>query len=80
MRKIALLGVVLAASLTVFVTEASSAVVCGRGIHRAGCVATNGAAIGGRTYYRYRGGAYRGGAVVHRGGAAIHRRGFGRVR
>ncbi len=78
MRKIALLGVVLAASLTVFVTEASSAVVCGRGIHRAGCVATNGAAIGGRTYYR--GGAYRGGAVVHRGGAAIHRRGFGRVR
>ena len=72
MRKIALLGLVLAASLPLFATDTSAAVYCRRGVYRAGCVAAPGAVIGGRTFYR--GGAYRGGAIVHRGGA-IGRRG-----
>ncbi len=65
MRKIVILGLALAGSLSLFATEAS-AVVCARGVYRAGCVGPNGAIAGHRAYYR--GGAavrgYRGGTVV----------------
>jgi len=69
MSRIVLLALGLAACLAAFTTEAS-AVVCAKGVHRAGCVGPNGAAIGRRTYYR-------GGVAVHgyrRPGAAIHGR------
>ena len=65
MKKIALLGLVLAGSLSVFATEAS-AVVCAKGVYRAGCVGPNGAVVG-RRYY--------GGAAVrgYHGGTTIRR-------
>ncbi len=73
MKKIAILGLVLAGSLSVFATEAS-AVVCAKGVYRAGCVGPNGA-IAGRRYY---GGAavrgYRGGTVVRHYGGPVRSR------
>ncbi len=67
MRKFALFGLILAGSLSLVATEAS-AVVCAKGVYRAGCVGARGAVVGHRTYYR-------GGAVVHgyrRGTAVRH--------
>ncbi len=65
MKKIAILGLVLAGSLSLLATEAS-AVVCARGVYRAGCVGPRGAIVGHRYY---------GGAAVHgyRGGTTIRR-------
>ncbi len=72
MRKIAILGLVLAGSLSLFATEAS-AVVCAKGVYRAGCVGPNGAIVGHRTYYR--GGAYyRGGTAVRHYRGPLHSR------
>ncbi len=51
MSKIVLFGLALAAWLSVTTTEAS-AVVCAKGVYRAGCVSAHGAVVGHRTYYR----------------------------
>jgi hypothetical protein len=59
MSKIALLVFVLAAWVSAFATEAS-AVVCAKGVNRAGCVGPRGAIVGRRTI------APRRGVVVHR--------------
>ena len=63
MRKLLILGIVLAGSLSMLATEAS-AVVCAKGVYRAGCVGPNGAVVG-RRYY--------GGAAIHgyRGGTTV---------
>jgi hypothetical protein len=53
----------------------ASAVVCARGVYRAGCVGPRGAAVVGRPAVVYRGGAvYKGGAAAYRGGAVVARR------
>ena len=57
MSRFALIGLILAGSLSLLATEASAA-VCARGVYRAGCVGPNGAVVGHRNYYR-------GGAMVH---------------
>ncbi len=71
MRKFALLALILAGSLSLLTTEAS-AVVCAKGVYRAGCVGPNGAIVGHRGYYGggayYRGGAY---ARGYRSGTVI---------
>jgi len=48
MTKIVLLSLLLAAGLAASATEAS-AVVCAKGVHRAGCAGSNGAIVGRRT-------------------------------
>ncbi|MGA7326967.1 MAG: hypothetical protein WBX25_21370 [Rhodomicrobium sp.] len=60
MSKIILLGIVGAAWLSLYTTEAS-AIVCAKGVHGAGCVSTRGAVA-------------RRGVVVRRPGAVAHRR------
>jgi len=59
MNKYLLLGALLSACLSLFATQAS-AVVCAKGVYRAGCVGPNGAIVGRRGYYGYRGYRYRG--------------------
>ena len=68
MRKFALLALILAGSLSLLTTEAS-AVVCAKGVYRAGCVGPNGAIVGHRGYYG--GGAY---ARGYRSGTVIRHR------
>ncbi len=64
MKKIAMLGLVLAGSLSIYATEAS-ALVCAKGVYRAGCVGPNGAIAGPRAYVH----PYRSGTIVrHHGG------------
>ena len=58
MSKLVLLGFLLAAGISAYATEAS-AVVCARGVHRAGCVGTRGAVTTRRTVHPRR-------VVVHR--------------
>jgi len=70
MRKIAILGLALAGSLSLFATEAS-AVVCAKGVYRAGCVGPNGAIVGHRSYYR---GGLRSGTVIRHYGGPIRGR------
>ncbi len=60
MSKIILLGIVGAAWLSLYTTEAS-AIVCAKGVHGAGCVSTRGAVA-------------RRGVVARRPGAVAHRR------
>ncbi len=60
MGKIILLGLAGAAWLSLYTTEAS-AIVCAKGVHGAGCVATHGAVA-------------RRGVVVRRPAAVVHRR------
>lgn len=63
-----------------FTATEANAVVCARGVYRAGCAGPHGAVVGHRGYYGgvYRGGVYRGGVyrggVYHRGGARVYRR------
>ncbi len=73
MRKVILLTAVLGAGIAAYATEASSAVMCARGVHRAGCIGPNGAVMGRRTMG---GGAVirRTTAVGPRRGAVVHRR------
>ena len=59
MSRMILVGLALATWFFAFTTEAS-AVVCARGVNRAGCVGPNGAVIGRRT-------------VVPRGRVIVHR-------
>ncbi len=66
MRKFALLALMLAGSL--LLTTEASAVVCAKGVYRAGCVGPNGAIVGHRGYY---GGAY---ARGYRSGTVIRHR------
>ena len=58
-----------------FTATQASAIVCARGVYRAGCAGPRGAVVGHRGYYggAYRGGVYRGG-VYHRGGVRVYRR------
>jgi hypothetical protein len=73
MRKLLIVGGVLAGSLSLLTTEAS-AVVCAKGVYRAGCVGPNGAVVG-RRYY--------GGAAVrgyHRYGSTTIRHNSGPYR
>ena len=58
-----------------FTATEANAVVCARGVYRAGCAGPRGAVVGHRGYYGgvYRGGVYRGG-VYHRGGVRVYRR------
>ena len=65
MSKIILLGFVCAAWVSVYTTEAS-AVVCAKGVHRAGCVAPRGAVA-------RRGVAVRRPTAVARRGVAVRR-------
>ena len=58
MIKLALLGFLLAAGISAYATEAS-AVVCAKGVHRAGCVGPHGAVTARRTVHPR-------GVVVHR--------------
>jgi hypothetical protein len=57
MRKFALFALILAGSLPLLATDAS-AVVCAKGVYRAGCVGQHGAVVGHRAYHR-------GGVTVH---------------
>jgi hypothetical protein len=60
-----LISTLLAACLfSTFVAENANAVVCARGVYRAGCVGRHGA-VGVRRGYGYHGGYHRG-VVVHR--------------
>jgi hypothetical protein len=69
MKKLLLIAAFVAGSIPLMATE-SEAVVCARGVYRAGCAGPNGA-VGVR-----RGPVYGGAAVVRRpyGGRAVYRR------
>jgi hypothetical protein len=74
MRTIAI-ALIAIATLAGTVAEAN-AVVCARGVYRAGCVGPRGAV--GVNRYGYGAGVYRGGAVVRPGyGGAVVRRPYG---
>ena len=67
MNKFALFGLILAGSVSLLATEAS-AVVCAKGVYRAGCVGPSGAVVGRATY--------RGGVIAHghmRSGTTVRR-------
>ena len=67
MNKFALFGLILAGSVSLLATEAS-AVVCAKGVYRAGCVGPRGAVVGH--------GTYRGGVIAHghmRSGTTVRR-------
>jgi hypothetical protein len=57
MKRFILMAALLGGFVAFSATEAS-AIVCARGVYRAGCVGPRGAVVGHRGYY---GGAYRGG-------------------
>jgi hypothetical protein len=65
MMKSLILALVTFAAITAFVPEAN-AVVCARGVYRAGCVGYRGAAVRHAPYYHYRYPYYRRGVVGHR--------------
>ena len=84
MKRFILTAALLGEFVALTATEAG-AVVCARGVYRAGCAGPNGAVVGHRGYYGgvyrggvYRGGVYRGGVyrggVYHRGGVGVYRR------
>ena len=65
----------IALTSVIALSEPASAIVCARGVYRAGCIGPNGA-VGvhrGYGYGGYHGGVYRGGAYRYHGG--IYRRG-----
>lgn len=72
MKRLLIIAALAASSIVATATE-SEAVVCARGVYRAGCVGPNGAVGVRRGYYAP---AYRGGAVVRGpyGGRAVYRR------
>ncbi len=74
MRKLILLALVSGAWVATYATEAS-AVMCAKGVYRAGCVGPRGAVVGHRGYYGMGGTTVRGSAMVHpRTGTVIRRR------
>jgi hypothetical protein len=60
--KYAIIALLLAGSVITLSTTQASAVVCARGVYRAGCVGAGGAAVVGRAGYGY---ARRGVVVRH---------------
>jgi hypothetical protein len=62
MKRFSLTAALLGGFVALSATEAS-AIVCARGVYRAGCVGPRGAVVGHRGYYGgiYRGGIYRAG-------------------
>jgi hypothetical protein len=74
MHKLILLALALGAWITTYATEAS-AVMCAKGVYRAGCVGPRGAVVGNRAIYpRYGATVVRGTTIHPRGGVAVHRR------
>ncbi len=74
MNKLILLAFALGAWIITYATE-SSAVMCAKGVYRAGCVGPRGAAVGHRGYYATRGTAVRRSATVYpRTGTVVRRR------
>jgi hypothetical protein len=73
MYKLILLAFALGAWITTYATE-SSAVMCAKGVYRAGCVGPHGAVVGHRAMYpRYGATAMRGATVSPRRGVVVHR-------
>jgi hypothetical protein len=72
-----LVGLGLFAGVVALSATEASAVVCARGVHRAGCVAPRGVAVVTRPVGVRRGGVVvgrgAGGAVVRRGGVVVRR-------
>jgi len=74
MNKLILLAFALGAWITTYATE-SSAVMCAKGVYRAGCVGPRGAVVGHRAIYpRYGATAVRGTTIYPRRGMVVHRR------
>ena len=75
MRKLILLALIGGAWVATYATEAS-AVMCAKGVYRAGCIGPNGAVMGHRGYVSGMGGTtVRRSAIVHpRTGTMVHRR------
>ena len=74
MRKLILLALIGGAWVATYATEAS-AVMCAKGVYRAGCIGPNGAVMGHRGYYGMGGTTVRRSAIVHpRTGTMVHRR------
>ncbi len=74
MYKLILLAFTLGAWITTYATDAS-AVMCAKGVYRAGCVGPRGAAVGHSAMYpRYGATVTRGTTVYPRRGVVVHRR------
>ena len=74
MNKLILLAFALGAWITTYATE-SSAVMCAKGVYRAGCVGPHGAIAGHSAMYpRYGATIARGTTVYPRRGMVVHRR------
>jgi len=73
MRKLILLALIGGAWVATYATEAS-AVMCAKGVYRAGCIGPNGAVMGHRGYYGMGGTTVRRSAIVHprTGGPSTH--------
>lgn len=73
MKKLLMIAAFVAGSIPLTATE-SGAVVCARGVYRAGCAGPNGAAVVGRPVAPVYRAPAAGVVVGPRGGAAVYRR------